>query len=365
MGDTEVLALAGSFYDGILAPRGWDEALRKITAATGSQAACLVVWDRRRDQGMVGEQIGLPPELSEEYARHYHWIDPARAWVDQQPLGGWYLDERDLGAGVMRRAPFYQDFLCRYELDSTMTAPVVRDSVGHDGFLTLSSRMGMLDQAPVARRLQTLMPHIQRAARLRSRLLALTQPNFLLHDVLDRVSMPLIIVDMAGHPVLSNRPGSAWLSRPEQPFTVRSPIHGKVLSAVTRACGAGARVASIVRLQQTDGRPVFLNVIPLPDTWEQGWKRGGPSALVVVIDISERQPEGGTGLHELFGLSPAEVRLVEQLRRGLSLKEAADTLQISVNTARTQLKGVFAKLGIRRQTELHMLLGRLEVFDPL
>src|SRR3546814_10771525 len=44
-----------------------------------------------------------------------------------------------------------------------------------------------------------------------------------------------------------------------------------------------------------------------------------------------------------FGLTPAEARLAAQLKRGFALKEAAQALEISVNTARNQLKSIFDK----------------------
>ena len=55
---------------------------------------------------------------------------------------------------------------------------------------------------------------------------------------------------------------------------------------------------------------------------------------------------------ETFGLTPAEARLSSRLKDGLPLKEAADDLGISVNTARNQIKSVFEKLGVNRQSDL-------------
>src|SRR5690606_33122681 len=61
------------------------------------------------------------------------------------------------------------------------------------------------------------------------------------------------------------------------------------------------------------------------------------------------------------GLTPAEARLAARLRFGLSLKEAAEELGISVNTARNQLKSVFEKLGVNRQADLVRHLAELAV----
>ena len=64
-------------------------------------------------------------------------------------------------------------------------------------------------------------------------------------------------------------------------------------------------------------------------------------------------------LRESFGLTPAEVRLAAKLREGLTLKEAADDLGLSINTVRNQLRPVFDKMGLRRQSELVRALSDL------
>src|SRR5690606_23092254 len=68
---------------------------------------------------------------------------------------------------------------------------------------------------------------------------------------------------------------------------------------------------------------------------------GDPRPLCALIAAP---PEAGEEALDIFrnalGLTPAEARLAARLRFGLSLKEAAEELGISVNTARNQLKSV-------------------------
>jgi DNA-binding CsgD family transcriptional regulator len=62
-------------------------------------------------------------------------------------------------------------------------------------------------------------------------------------------------------------------------------------------------------------------------------------------------------LRQFFGLTPAETRLAILLLQHRSVEEAAERLDISLNTARTHLKKLFEKTGTRRQSELVSLLG--------
>jgi len=59
-----------------------------------------------------------------------------------------------------------------------------------------------------------------------------------------------------------------------------------------------------------------------------------------------------TGAQEVYGLSPAQVRLARLIVEGHDLAAAADLLAVSVNTLRTQLQRIFDKTGVRSQAAL-------------
>ncbi|TPK72059.1 helix-turn-helix transcriptional regulator [Mesorhizobium sp. B2-4-15] len=62
-----------------------------------------------------------------------------------------------------------------------------------------------------------------------------------------------------------------------------------------------------------------------------------------------------------FKLTRAEARLASQLASGEGIRTASAKLGISRETARTQLRAVFAKTGTGRQAELAALLSRLSI----
>ena len=55
---------------------------------------------------------------------------------------------------------------------------------------------------------------------------------------------------------------------------------------------------------------------------------------------------------EIYGLSPAQIRLARLIVDGHDLAAAADALGVSVNTLRTQLQRIFDKTGVRSQSAL-------------
>ena len=61
-------------------------------------------------------------------------------------------------------------------------------------------------------------------------------------------------------------------------------------------------------------------------------------------------------MQQLYGLTPAESRVADLLLEGLEVRDAAERLCITLETARFHLKRVLAKTGTHRQTELMRLM---------
>ncbi|MCO5093226.1 LuxR C-terminal-related transcriptional regulator [Bosea sp. (in: a-proteobacteria)] len=79
-----------------------------------------------------------------------------------------------------------------------------------------------------------------------------------------------------------------------------------------------------------------------------------------ILFFTPVRPRPGLGLEilqALYDLAPSEATLLSALLDGLSVEAAAAASGISVNTARSYLKSIFAKTNVRRQTKLMRLLG--------
>ena len=99
---------------------------------------------------------------------------------------------------------------------------------------------------------------------------------------------------------------------------------------------------------------VELIVAPVPAL---GQPEASVRVLLYLFDSNSPRQVSYDVLTGLYGLTQTEAKLVQLMTNGMSLDEAAEELEISVNTARTHLKHIFHKTGINRQTEL---LHRIE-----
>ena len=99
--------------------------------------------------------------------------------------------------------------------------------------------------------------------------------------------------------------------------------------------GSGPRIAAMV----TGGNPDHAFT-------------GDALVRMTLFDFAHRRTLSGTVLRQIYGLTRAEVNLVQTLVGGCSLEDGARELGIALNTARTHLKHIFHKTGAKRQSEL-------------
>jgi pimeloyl-ACP methyl ester carboxylesterase/DNA-binding CsgD family transcriptional regulator len=134
----------------------------------------------------------------------------------------------------------------------------------------------------------------------------------------------------------------------------------EALAQALRQAQAPGAVQTILKLERDgDDGPCFAYVIParaLPGALELA---DDDQSYALVFPAVEETGRLWTSIRDSFGLTPAEIRLASRLRDGRTLKEAADELSVSINTVRNQLRAIFDKMGLKRQSELIRALAEL------
>ncbi len=135
------------------------------------------------------------------------------------------------------------------------------------------------------------------------------------------------------------------------------PAERQALARALRAGVArtGAVVSDPVLLQSPNGGFMLAHVLPL----EHG-EHGKDAALVLLADVHGTERRDAVQLLQLFGLTVAEAKLAALVGTGMPPRGAAAELSISEHTARSTLKTVYDKLGIKKQSELGHLVARLQ-----
>lgn len=141
--------------------------------------------------------------------------------------------------------------------------------------------------------------------------------------------------------------------------------HEALDQARARLRGAPGRQVIVKFAQAADEAPHFAYVVAAPDLpagLALGLTRApgaGEASSAIIFPAVEATDRLWANLRESFGLTPAETRLAARLKDGLTLKEAAGELGVTINTVRNQLRAIFEKVGLSRQSDLIRALTQL------
>src|SRR3954464_15509864 len=121
-----------------------------------------------------------------------------------------------------------------------------------------------------------------------------------------------------------------------------------------------------IRLSRRSGKPAYTVIVsPLFEAVEMKSPVGSRAALITITNPDREHSSGLVKmLQQAFGLTPAEAQTASLMGSGLSPQDAADQLGLSVGTIRAELKAIFAKIGISRQSELASTVTRLALLAP-
>jgi PAS domain S-box-containing protein len=195
-------------------------------------------------------------------------------------------------------------------------------------------------------------------------------------ETLDLLATGTIVVTAGARVLLANRSAERLLRRgnvlriENGRLSATDPWHEKELQKlVDQAIEPGvvepmAGIGVMNIASRAVGDTLHLIVSPLREA-EDG---ATPAAAIIVRDRAAQTAVNPAFLRRLYGLTPAESRVVAELAKGKRLQEVADGLQVSLNTVRNQLKQAFTKTHTNRQSDLVSLVltsvADLDLEDP-
>ncbi len=206
-----------------------------------------------------------------------------------------------------------------------------------------------------------LVVHIARALDLAARIDGSAVEKSLYSDALDKLNVGVILVDEGGRLHSASAVADRFLGTRDGiqlqlgKLRATNVAEDRVLQAAIREaaeCTSAQMSRGVSLTKESGARTLGVMVRPLPGS------RPGTGARVAVYirDCDSVLDVESEFVRQIFDLTPAEAAVTRRLTSGLSLEDAAISLDISRNTARAHLRSIFSKSGITRQTELVRLV---------
>jgi DNA-binding CsgD family transcriptional regulator len=184
----------------------------------------------------------------------------------------------------------------------------------------------------------------------------------LANDAIQRLSYGWITLDAAGRILEADEQGryllahSSVLHRDAQGFLKGSSLRqgGEITDAVkTLASTDNARPRAMVL-----SRDPWLDMLLVPASRNAISAKSVPAVVAYVHGDNSLSSDRCEQLTQLFDLLPSEARLALALGRGMSITEAAKELNLTVESARTYSKKIYAKMGARGHADLVLFVHR-------
>lgn len=183
---------------------------------------------------------------------------------------------------------------------------------------------------------------------------------------LNMVRVPAVLLDEDGVVTEANGAAEAIfdddVNIKERRIFVRDTVARTMLKAAIESFRTAPKrnplITDPIIIQRQDKLPVILRIWPCYSRTDNDTE-----AARIVVTLNALGPRPGPPapiLAKTFGLTPSEAKLACIIARGVPPNIAAQELKISKETARNQLKSIFAKTDTHRQSELVALLLQVE-----
>lgn len=350
-------------YDAALQPDRWPVALQLLGESLGASSCTFSTGDRLSDPFRMPRSEGHEAFAERWIAYEPHAPDPHLTKAhDFRPSGVAFILEQDVITDEERATGAYYAQIA-IPADRPWWAGVGFEVAGTKWCLPLyrSAARGpfTVGEATYA---ATVASHLARIVSLALQVREAGVSETL--DVLESLRHPALVLDTAGAVTEFNDAARALLGPGLTVHRGRllaldhaSNVRLQALIATSLGPDGASAVSRPIIIQCEDHADVVVTATPLTAHASSYFATG---RLLLTLKLTTPPSLDVSELKALFELTTAEARLAERMSSGCDLGTAASAIGIGRETARTQLRSVFAKTGVRRQAELTALLAALQ-----
>jgi DNA-binding CsgD family transcriptional regulator len=343
--------LLQSLHIGMFEAPLWQSFLKQFIARTGARFASLVF--RPLGEDAVVELIdgAAPPEALRRNASETAMLDPIAYAAMRE--GRVYALEELLDINLPDQRRFFEQRMQPFGLTSLRSVRVSEPG-GIDAWLTCTGdkRIGTATGAL----LTMLTPHLRIALRAYAALESERFRSAVTGEAFNRLKMGWVTLDAHCRIIEAT-------DNIEQMFQWGGLLRrGRYDRLVPASPAIDRQLTALVKryAEAGDERPQAFNLsrdpwVDMLVTPPQGASMAGHRKVAAIVYVSgdrRSQADRCDQLVDLFGLLPSEARLAWLLAQATSISDAAETLGITVETARNYSKKIYAKTGAKGHADL-------------
>ena len=362
-------ALIALIYEAALDSRKWTDFLTALAVKLNSPVGSIWANDfgtREVQTNLGSASYGFDSSYLSSFDAYYGsknvWLDDPRLHVEGRSV----TDAMLYPPSRLKSTEYWTDWLRPQDLFHT-AAVIIQNRNNRSVNLTVlrSEKCGFYTPQEMAL-VASLVPHMQTGFAMLRKLHRLETLSRASAHVLEAVPLGIVLLDENAEVLFANELARTLtrsnklirLSTAAGISCVRASddaIFQKLVREAARTGVSGSGSAGgALKVCGLDGEQLHVVVTPFP-SWSTPFGTSASTA-VFLNDPKTALRSLAQSLRMIYGMSPTEARLTEALISGLSPKEYAHDVGVSMNTVRTQIKASAAKVGATRQSDLVRLV---------
>jgi DNA-binding CsgD family transcriptional regulator/PAS domain-containing protein len=365
--------VVGLIYEGATDPSRWT---KDILPAVGEylQAPVSVMFNPLKMplEGGLAFIHGMPQQQMDVYTTHYYKIDVHAQMAFAKGLvfeGNVILDTDILPQVQLRETQYHKEYLTPWDITYALNAIVFGVNSVSGASACVIANWRRSNGTPYTEgdreKLKLLVPHLSRSLGVMQRIQSaeLTVASTL--AALDRLPMGVVLVDTQGEVTFANHSAqrmfemgdglrlrkltnTAGLGRLIADSDAHNQaIHSAILATVNRDPYAAEHFSKYVTVPQTSRLACYtLQFSALGNHHEYNTGSNAPAAIIFIADGHQSEKVDPELLRGTYGLTNAEARVAIVLMECATLQEVADCMNTSIDTVRTHVKQIYAKLAV-------------------
>jgi len=352
MPETGLPDLIAQAYEAACDADGLGEFIRSAADYFGAQQAALVIWPVKHPEALLPIAHDISHDEIRVHFENRIYPDTLFGKLATLPAGETFIAE-GLSAGA------------EYESMDILAGVIASDGQNRCGIFFVRTA----EQAEFSRTehetLKTLMGYFRRAITLNTRFVNIFNQQKTALAVLNHAPRGIIAIGQNGQTIHMNVEAKRILEAEDGISLAGNSIacrdedvHAKIQEFLDYAREVGTQEGTTKRLTASIKRPsraapyqMMAYALPFEKT-KADLNEDEALAALIIYDPATGVDLTFESLKTFYELSSAEARLAELMGDGDGLPAAAVKLGISVNTARSQLRGIFKKVGVSSQAAL-------------
>lgn len=355
-------------YDAAVDSELWPAALAETLRFVGNSGTHLWLMNDGTSEVTHSIHVGMPDKMIEEYNGEVIKECPRWGNAQKHPDRTFLFDYQHIEEDQIDSNEYYHWLQTKGDSIRYYLGGRLRVDNNLVGFQSLAFRRKEgHSQKPHLERFSRLLPHVQHAMQIGQKLGTWRFVAQSAVESLNRLAHGVVILDETGKLITLNTCAEQFLKHPyrislmgDRLTPLDAVVNQKLRLLISHCVATGAGDAqfpggtvNIPGYNYAGSLRIHVYPMKLPGGI---FKIERSAVILFIFGPPTVGPLDETVLRTVFGFTSAESRLVAAMLKGMTVTMASKKLKISINTARTQLKSVFARVGVHRQADLVRLV---------